>query len=267
MRPGLRPSCTAIVLDRGPSPEVPVARSRSSLAMLAVVPVLVVGLAWAAVTTGTAAATSAPDDATRGVTVSGTGTASGPPDVLRFTVGVQVTAPGVDAAMASANAAQDRVLAVLRQRGVEDRDVQTASVRLEPRYDAEGQAITGYTVSEDVRVAVRDLATAGATISAAVAAGGDAARLSGVQLVLEDDDALRVQAREEAFAEARAKAEQYAELAGRELGAVQTVVEDVRPTGQPWQERAFDTAASAAVPLAPGSAEVGVDVQVRWALR
>ena len=231
---------------------------------------LVVALVVAAVslTGGAAAATDAPDGGVRGVTVDATGTASGTPDVLRFTVGVQVSAAGVDAALAGANAAQARVLAVLEQRGVADDDVQTESVRVEPRYDAKGQSISGYVVTQDVRVEVRDLATAGATITAAVEAGGDAARLSGVQFVLEDDEALRRQARDRAFAEAKAKAEQYAELAGRELGAVQTVVEQVRPAGQPWQERAYDmTAASAAVPLAPGSTDVGVDVQVRWALR
>ena len=47
---------------------------------------------------------------------------------------------------------------------------------------------------------------------------------------------------------------------------MQTVVEDVRPTGQPYASESFDAAAQA-VPLAPGSAEVSVDVQVRWSLR
>ena len=243
------------------------ARSRSSLALVAVVCLLVAGLTWVVVTTGAAAATDAPDDPARGVTVSATGSASGTPDVLRFTVGVQVAAASVDAALASADSAQARVLAVLAQRGIADRDVRTTDVRLEPRYDDKGRAVTGYVVHEDVRVSVRDLATGGATISAAVAAGGDAARLSGVQFLLEDDEAQRTQARDEAFASAKAKAEQYAELAGRELGAVQTVTEDVRPAGQPFPEHAYDTAASAAVPLAPGSAEVSVDVQVRWSLR
>ena len=244
------------------------ARSRSSLLLAAVAALLLAGLAWAAGTAGAAGATTAPDDGARGVTVAGTGTASAAPDVLRFTVGVQVAAASVDAALASANAAQARVLAVLGERGIADRDVQTTAVRIEPRYDDKGRLITGYAVHEEVRVSVRDLATGGATISAAVAAGGDAARLSGVQFVLEDDDAVRVQARERAYAGAKAKAEQYAELTGRELGAVETVVEDVRPTDQPWQEQAYDTAAtSAAVPLAPGSAEVRVDVQVRWSLR
>lgn len=244
------------------------ARSRSSLVIVAVVAALLVaGLAGAAVTTGAAAATDAPDSDARGVTVSGTGRASGTPDVLRFTVGVQVAAASVDAAMAGADSAQSRVLAALRQRGIAGPDVQTTEVRLEPRYDEQGRAVTGYVVHQDVRVSVHDLATGGETISAAVAAGGDAARLSGVQFALEDDDALRVQARERAFAAAEAKAEQYAELTGRELGAVLTVVEDARPTGLPYASESFDTAASVAVPLAPGSTEVSVDVQVRWALR
>ncbi len=246
------------------------ARSRPSVLVVAAAAAVLVAaaVAGASLSTGAAAAADAPDGGERGVTVTGTGTASGTPDVLRFTVGVQVAAAGVDAALAGANSAQGKVLAVLEQRGVAADDVQTQSVRVEPRYDAKGRTISGYVVSQDVRVEVRELGTAGATITAAVAAGGDAARLSGVQFALEDDEALRAQARDRAFAEAKAEAEQYAELAGRELGAVQTVVEQARPGGQPWEERMYDTAAaSSAVPLAPGSTDVGVDVQVRWALR
>lgn len=247
------------------------ARSRTTLALAAVTTAVLVaaGVAVVAATTGAAAATDAPDSDARGVSVAGTGRASGTPDLLRFTVGVQVTAASVDAALGSANAAQARVLAVLEQRGVDDRDVQTTGVRIEPRYDAKGQAITGYVVSEDVRVEVRELATAGETISASVAAGGDAARLSGVQFVLEDDEALREQARDAAFAQAKAKAEQYARLSGRELGAVQSIREDVRPPSGGYEaSMAYDaTAARASVPLEAGSTEVSVDVQVRWALR
>ena len=122
---------------------------------------------------------------------------------------------------------------------------------------------------EDLRVTVRDLKTAGATISAAVAAGGDAARLSGVVFALEEDDALRTAARDEAYAEARAKAEQYARLSGRRLGDVVSIEEDVRqtPSTRTCRRPTTPPAARSAVPIEAGSTEVRVTVQVRWALR
>ena len=244
-------------------------RPRPTSALLALLGAVLLGAGAAVLlTSGPAAATSADDRAAPpGVSVTGVGTASGPPDVLRFTVGVQVVGASVDGALASANTAAARTIAALEARGVAPADVQTAQVRIDPRYDSKGQAITGYVVHSDVRVTVRDVAGAGATIGAAVTAGGDAARLSGVSFDLEDDDALRRTARDRAFAEARATAEQYARLAGKQLGAVESVSEQVRPQGWPTAE--LDAAASRAadVPVEPGSTEVVVEVQARWALR
>lgn len=241
---------------------------RSAAALLALLTALVVA-AGLVVTSSTGQASTGDGDAgVLGVDVAGTGRASGVPDVLRFDVGVQVPAATVDGALTAANAAQARVVAVLKQRGIAARDIQTTSVRVDPRYDAKGRTITGYVVAQQVRVTARDLRTAGATLGAAVTAGGNAARLSGVRFALEEDQALRTEARDAAFAEARAKAEQYARLSGRTLGAVQSVREDVRE--RPFANgESYDLASarSAAVPLEAGSSEVEVDVQVRWALR
>ncbi len=242
---------------------------RRSAVLLALLTALVVATGVVLTSsTGQAATGGSGDTGVLGFYVAGTGRASGVPDVLRFDVGVQVPAASVDAALAAANAAQAKVLAALKARGIAARDLQTTSVRVEPRYDAKHTRITGYVVAQDVRVTVRDLRAAGATIGAAVAAGGNAARVSGVRFALEGDAALRTQARDAAFAEAKAKAEQYARLAGRTLGAVQSVREDVRPTGMPYAgETQLRAMSAASVPLEAGSSEVTVDVQVRWALR
>lgn len=216
----------------------------------------------------TAAATAAADPG-RGVHVTGLGRVTGRPDVLRFTVGVEVAADTVDEALQQANAAAERLIATLRERGIAEEDLQTAGVQVHPRYDDRGRQVTGYVVTETVSVTVRDLDSAGATMSAAVEAGGDAARLSGVSLALEDDEDLLAAARERAFAHARGKAEQYADLVGRDLGEVLSVRETLQPSG-PMPFAAAESAGGAAhadIPIAPGSAEVSVAVDVRWALQ
>lgn len=203
-----------------------------------------------------------------GVDVGGEGTVSGPPDVLRFSVGVEARAATVDAAVSSANASATKVIAALAVRRVAKRDTQTAALDISPRYDDKGRTILGYVVRQDLRVTVRDLRTAGATISAAVAAGGNATRLSGVSFALEDDEQVRTAARAEAYASAKAKAEQYAGLSGRRLGAVASIEEDVQQTSSdPYRSMDLASAAQSAVPIEPGSTEVRVTVQVRWALR
>jgi uncharacterized protein YggE len=119
-----------------------------------------------------------------------------------------------------------------------------------------------------VNVTVRDLDAAGETISAAVEAAGDSARLSAVSFALEDDEELLAAARERAFVQARTKAEQYADLVGRDLGEVLSVRETLQPSGpMPYAGRPESAAGAASdIPIAPGSARVTVAVDVRWAL-
>lgn len=207
---------------------------------------------------------AAPPDA--GVDVQGVGTATGTPDVLHVTVGVEAGGGSVADALDAANAAAGKVLGALRTAGVSDADVRTQNVHLYPRSDGNGQRITGYTAGQDVAVTLRDLKSAGATISDVVAAGGDAARLQGVAFELADDAALRAKAREQAFADARAAAEQYAKLAGRKLGDVVLMREQVTPVAPVPMAAGDSAAARGAVPIVAGRTDVTVTAQVRWSL-
>lgn len=234
------------------------------LAVLAVGTAVVAAVTVAAPEPVRAAPGDPPADA--GVEVQGVGTATGTPDVLHVTIGVETAASTVADALGSANDAAGKVLGALRKAGVADDDVQTRNVHLYPRYDGDGQDITGYTAGQDLDVALRRLDTAGATISAVVDAGGNAARLQGVSYELDDDAALQSTARELAYADARAKAEQYAKLAGRELGDVVLVREEVTPSGPVAMAADSAMATSSAVPIAPGTTDVTVTAQVRWSL-
>jgi uncharacterized protein YggE len=207
------------------------------------------------------------------VTVEGVGRVSGEPDTLRVTLGVSVTRPSVDEALTVANERADAVLAGLREAGVAEKDIQTRDFALQPEYrhrEDEPPQITGYTVRNLVEAKVRELARAGEVLTAAVEAGGDAARVESVGFFLEDNAELLRQAREAAFADARAKAEQYAELADRRLGALLSISETTNeaPPPVPFDAAAADEAARAAapVPIEAGQSEVSVHVTAVWAL-
>jgi uncharacterized protein YggE len=212
-----------------------------------------------------AAPADPPSDA--GVQVQGVGTATGTPDVLHAIIGVETGAASVADALSSANTAAQAVLDELRGAGIVDADLQTVNVHIYPRYDGNGQDVTGYLAGQDIAVTLRDVGSAGATISTAVDAGGNAARLQGISYELDDDAALRSHARELAFADARGKAEQYATLAGRELGDVVLMREEVTGSG-PVPMVAADSAmaSSGAVPIAPGTTDVTVTAEVHWSL-
>lgn len=212
-----------------------------------------------AVAADTAAATS-------GVVVDGLGKVSGTPDVLRVTLGVSLRRADVSAVLKDANALQNRVRAALKKDGVAAKDLQTSGVNIYPSYDKKGRR-NGYSVSETLTAKLRNLDKAGRAISDAVVAGGNSATLQGVSFALEDNVALLGQARDAAYAEAKAKAQRYADLSGRTLGEVQLVTESVSAPQPFGSALSFTRAATSAVPIDPGSAQVSVSVTVRWALR
>ena len=124
----------------------------------------------------------------------------------------------------------------------------------------------GYDVVQSLSVKLRDMSEAGAAISDAAEAGGDATRISGVSFDIEDNGDLLRQARNASFADAKAKAEQYARLAGRTLGRVASVNEGSTGGGPvPYPVAARDAAAGS-VPIAAGSQQVSVSSTVVWEL-
>jgi uncharacterized protein YggE len=207
-----------------------------------------------------------------GITVEGTGRISGRPDTLTVTVGVEVERPAVDEAIAAANEGAQAVIDAVTGAGVDADDVQTARLEVYPRYDdGPGRSeptIAGYTVTNLLEVTVRDIDAAGEVLGAATDAAGGDARVQGVRFGLEDNQGLVDQARERAFEDARARAQDYAELAGRELGAVVSIAESFTPAG-PIEQFAeaggldVDTS-GAAVPIQPGQQEVQVRVTTVW---
>ena len=78
------------------------------------------------------------------------------------------------------------------------------------RWDREGRGVVGYTAYQSLRLLVRDRDRVGDLIKALAGAAGDAFGLDGVTLEVADPAPLLERARTAAFADARAKAEQYA---------------------------------------------------------
>jgi uncharacterized protein len=204
-----------------------------------------------------------------GITVTGTGTVKGTPDTLRLDMGVEVTEPSVDQALERANAVAARLNDALKKAGLKQQDLQTTGLAINPTYDypASGGApvLRGYTVSESVSATLRDIDKAGAAISAAVAAGGDNARVHGISLALEGTGPLLTDARTRAVEDARAKAEAYADAVGRDLGDLVSITEQVS-TPSPIAYSGADMAGAAkSVPIEPGSQAVGVTVTAVYA--
>lgn len=201
-----------------------------------------------------------------GITVTGVGTVNGTPDTLTLALTVTQTRSDVSTALNAASASMNAVTASLNAHGVASADLKTTGAQVQPNYTSSG-GIDGYTATESLTGTLRDLKTAGSAISAAAAAGGNATRIDSVSLDIQHDSALMTQARNAAYADAKAKAQQYADAAGEALGKPTQVTETVNsPT--PIYDRAYASAsgsAAATVPISPGTAQVSVTVTVVFA--
>jgi uncharacterized protein len=208
-----------------------------------------------------------------GITVGATADVAGTPDTLRLDLSVAASGTSVSAALAKANASADAIQKSLLGNGVVKKDLQTSGLNITPTYayPKGGPAVlTGYQVSESVSAKLRDLGRAGDAIGKAVGAGGNAVRVNGISLDLEDTGLLVTEARGKAFAEAKAKAEQYAKAAGRSLGDVESIAESVAANGGPRLDASAMSGEAAkalsSVPIQPGSQDVSVTVTVVFAM-
>ena len=207
-------------------------------------------------------------DSTQGIAVTGTGSSRGTPDVMLVNLGVSVVADQVGQATTEASQLAADVIAAVRGQGVAKEDIQTTDYSIYPEYDYSGdrERIVGYRVTNMLQVTVRDIDKSGAIIDAATTAGGDASQVGGVSLVIEDDAGMIQQARESAWEDATAKAEQLAELAGVTLGEPVSITEttDSAPPAIPYAEEAALDAAR--TPIEPGRQNVEVTVKVVYSI-
>lgn len=209
------------------------------------------------------------ETSTRTITVTGTGTAEAPPDLLTISVGVECRRDSVGAAYADAGRASSAVSGALRGHGVADNDIRTSGLNVRPELvwrDGAGQQVTGYVTSTVLTVRLRQVPAASAVIAAIVDAGGDDVRLNGLELGFSDESAVAALARESAWQDAVATAEQLASLASARLGAVVSIAEHADLPGPVPVARIQRAAASEAISVEAGHASVGASVTVAWEL-
>ena len=203
-------------------------------------------------------------EAQRAITVVGVGRVSLVPDIARINVGVEVRGSSVSEAKAEVDDKMEAIMASVLELDVAERDVQTSqySIFYEPDSAPEGRPSDGqgaYRVSSMIEVTVRDIEEASAVLDGAIEAGAN--QVYGVTYTVSDDQGWQSQAREEAITDAAARAEEYAQLLGMELGQALSVSEVIG--GQvPF---AFERALGGGGGIAPGELEMSIQVQVVYA--
>ena len=206
-----------------------------------------------------------------GISVTGTGAVTVVPDVEILIMGVEVMRETVAEAREKAAAANQAIRDSLEDNGVEERDVATQFFNIFPQYAFEERRapeIIGFTVTNQLRVKVREIDSVSDVLDGAIAAGGDAVRVQSISFTVDEPEQFFDEARAEAMADARERAEQLADLAGVSLGPPRTISESRGggPIPFPVGAGAFRAEAQAATPISPGETEIALTVFVVYGI-
>ncbi|HYH51371.1 MAG TPA: SIMPL domain-containing protein [Acidimicrobiia bacterium] len=217
----------------------------------------------------TASGFTADDDRTPRIAARGVGQVKGTPDTLRVTLGVETRSASAQEALAANNDKANALVNTLKEKGVDAKDIQTSQLSIHPNYDDKGQRIVGYQVNNIVTATLHDIGAAGGLIDAAAGAVGDAVRVQSVAFAIDDDSALKAEARTQAVRLAQLQAEQMAKAAGVKLGRIRSISEVPGSNPMPYSNHYAGDAAKAAAgsvpaPVLPGQQELSLTVDVVW---
>jgi uncharacterized protein YggE len=221
-----------------------------------------------AATIGASALLGAPawaQSLTPAISVTGEATISVPPDEAQVEAGVTSDGKTAREASEANNVTMGKVLLALKAAGIDSKDVQTSRLSLQPQSapNRSTNAIVGYRASNQVTVHLRDVTKVASTIDLLVGAGAN--DIGGINFMVSQASKLLDDAREQAVADARRKAEIYAKAAGVTLGAPLSIAEEGAPA--PVFRGKMALSPMAATPVAQGEETLSVNVSVSWAIK
>ena len=207
------------------------------------------------------------------ISVSGTGKATGAPDIAYVALGVSITNTDVGQAVSQANAAMTKITQALGSQGIGAADIQTLNYNVYPQNKIDPQTgqptgETTYHVDSSLQVKVRQMDQIGKVIQAALNSGANS--VNGLSFGIEDPSKLQSQARDAAVQDAKQKAGELATSLGVTLGQPITVSETLGSTPQPRALAASGVqglGGGGEVPVSTGELTVQVQVDVTFRIQ
>jgi uncharacterized protein YggE len=208
------------------------------------------------------------------ITVLGEAEMRAEPDIATVSVGVTHTAASSQEALDEVSRRLVDVIASAKALGIEDRDVQTSGLSLQPIMrqrrpgDESPPEIEAYRASNNVSLTVRDIRRASTVLDATARSGANV--IGGLRFGLSNMDELRLRALGAATGEAERKARAIASAAGLSITGVISINEDSvsppRPQAEGFALRALPVAVDAAPPVEPGELIVRARVTASYAI-
>ncbi len=200
------------------------------------------------------------------LTVTAEGKSLRAPDVAELSGGVVTSAATASAAMAENATRMSAVVAAVRKAGIAERDIQTTGLSLQPQYRYDNNqppVLTGYQATNTVSLRLRKLPEAGRLLDTLVSVGAN--QINGPTFRVDDSDAALDEARLQAVATAKARADLYAKAAGVRLKRILTISESggYEPP-RPMMMISARAMKADSTPVAPGEVALTVSVTISY---
>lgn len=218
----------------------------------------------------------------RTFTVNGEGKVTAVPDVAEITFSV-ITENGVNIGKLQKENTEkvNRALEFLKDKGVATEDIRTQSYNVNPRHQysqcfrgpCPPPKVVGYTVSQSVLVKVRDFSKIGEFLAGVVEHGANS--VSGLSFTIDKPEKVENEARAQAIAEAKEKAEVMAKAGNFKIGKLISIQEGGSPIfplrkslriGPEALEAGFGGEGPPPT-IEPGSQEVVVNVTLQYEIK
>jgi uncharacterized protein YggE len=200
------------------------------------------------------------------IVASAQGEAKVTPDRATISIGVQTRAATATAASAENARKQRAVIDAIRTLGVTDAQITTVNYNVSPEqvYEAnKAPRITGYTVSNSVRVDVHKIDQLGPILDAALAKGAN--NINSLDFYSSNESDARRSALASAIASARGDAQAMAQAAGGTLGdLIEASSSPAYIPQPPTPLRAMAMDKAEPTPISPGEQTLTVTVTTRW---
>lgn len=199
------------------------------------------------------------------ILASGDATVDKKPDLAIISAGLDAQAGSASAAQRDLATKAAKLIARIKQLGVQDKDLSTSGYWIGPVYGPSGQTVTAYRASEQLQVNWHNVDTVGATLDAIVQQGG-ATNIS-VGFGLANPKAAQAEARSLAIGDAKSKAQAMASAAGVQLGQIIRIADSSTSYRPPSPYSFAAGAADKAVTQVPvGNLEIEITVEVDYSI-
>ncbi len=194
------------------------------------------------------------------------------PDLAEVNFSVKTEAKTVKQAMLANTNKMNNIITAFKQEGIDKKDLKTTNFSIYPRYEWQKQAIpepsgkrilTGYEVSQTIKVKIRNLDKVGKIIKVATKAGAN--QVGSLQFSIDKKDKFIQEARAGAIGKAKARAKELAKLLGVKLVKIINYSENnYRPRTFGLSMAKSENSSQALPKIEPGQNKIEVNVSLTY---